>query len=71
LPDGHQDDRAEQRSKNGDSIHVDITNPIDDDDFCQQPGTNKRRDDGADEAERKPPANEGLRYEAITAATIR
>src|SRR6266851_4605164 len=64
LPYRHQDDRADQRSENGDIIHVDITNPIDDDDFCQQPGTNKRRDDGANEAEGKPPANKRLRNEA-------
>src|SRR5579859_3863170 len=64
LPYCHQDDRTDQRSENGNPKDVDITNPIDDDDFCQQPDTNKRRDDGADEAEGKSPANEGLCDEA-------
>jgi len=64
LPYGHQDDRANQRSENEDAIDVEITNPIDDDDLCEQPGANERCDDGTDEAEWKPPANNGLGDEA-------
>jgi hypothetical protein len=64
FPDGHQDDRADQRSQNGDPIHVDVTNPIDDDDLGEQPGANQRRDDGSDETEGQPPANKGFGDEA-------
>src|SRR5581483_9268617 len=56
LPECYQNDCADQRSENGDTIHVDITNPIDDDDLCKQPGTN--------DAEGKPPADKSLCHEA-------
>src|SRR5579859_3791213 len=64
LPDGHQDDRADQRSENGDTIDVDITNPIDDNDLREQPDPNERRNDGPDEAEWQSPANKSLCDEA-------
>jgi hypothetical protein len=63
LPYRHQNDRADQRSENEDPKDVDITNSIDDD-FCQHPGTNKRCDDGTNEAEGKPPANKRFRIKA-------
>jgi hypothetical protein len=38
--------------------------PAESDNFCEQPGTNERRDNGTDEAEWKPPANKRLCDEA-------
>src|SRR5437016_14411626 len=64
MPDCHQDGCADQCPENGDTIYVDITNPGEDNDICQQPDTNEGRDDGTDEAEWKSPADQRLCDEA-------
>ena len=60
VPYRHQDDSTDERSENGDTIDIDITNTFQYDDLSQQPGTGERCNDSADDAKREPPANDGF-----------
>src|SRR5436190_1073015 len=64
MPDCDQDDRADQCPEKRDTKDLDVAYPSDDDDACEQPDTNKCRDDGTDEAEWQSPANKRLCDEA-------
>ena len=64
LPDGHQDDRADQRSQKRDAVHSHIPDPIDDNHLREQPGANQRGNDGPNEAKGETPANDGLGNQA-------
>src|SRR2546423_4063825 len=64
MPQRYEDDRADKRSNNGDTIDVDVADTCDYDDLSHQPDADNCRDDRTDEAERHSPAEDGFRDQA-------
>src|ERR1700687_2963791 len=60
MPQCNEDERADKRSNNGDTLDVDITDTRDYDDLRHQPDANNCCNNCTDEAERHSPTDDGF-----------
>src|SRR6266699_3437742 len=64
MPQCYEDDRADKRSNNGDTLDVDVADARDYDDMSHQPDADNCCNDCTDEAERYSPTDDGFRDKA-------